>query len=322
LNRLSKWLRSFGPEVLVCINSYPLFYGHLPRMLSGVRVPIVEIFHSSEVAPREDRQMRLIYRHLFNFSDRIIYVSEAQRVMWESRGIRHDRGACIHNGVDIDYFSDRYSTDEKAEQRARWGFSPTDFVIGICAELRPEKQHGDLLAAISLLKQEGMSAKCLIIGDGPCRGEIERKIRNLGLESDVAIIGFPGRRAAFHCSMYVPGHRIFSGGSILAGCTGSHKWENNGRSLPQSTKSISQVLAAENASISPASADHQKSTIFPNKPSCEGEECPCIPRFPNMPSCVWVKNSHVLWQIPELLHISLTFVTQNQNQRLKGRPQE
>jgi glycosyltransferase involved in cell wall biosynthesis len=190
LNRLSKWLRSFGPEVLVCINEYPLFYGHLARMLSGVRVPIVEIFHSTELAPRDDRKMRLIYRHLFNFSDRVIYVSEAQRVTWESRGIRHDRGACIHNGVDIDYFRDQYSTEEKTEQRARWGFSPTDFVIGICAELRPEKQHGDLLAAISLLKQKGMSAKCLIIGDGPCRGEIERKIRNLGLESDVAITGF------------------------------------------------------------------------------------------------------------------------------------
>jgi glycosyltransferase involved in cell wall biosynthesis len=189
LNRLSKWLRSCDPEVLVCVNPYPLFYGHLARMLAGVRVPIIEIFHSTELAPDEDRRMRLIYRHFFNRSDRVIYVSEAQRTMWESRGIRHDRGACIHNGIDIDYFSDRYSAEEKAERRARYGFSPTDFVVGICARLRPEKQHGDLLAAISRLKQEGMSAKCLIIGDGPCGGEIERKIRDLGLESDAAITG-------------------------------------------------------------------------------------------------------------------------------------
>jgi glycosyltransferase involved in cell wall biosynthesis len=40
------------------------------------------------------------------------------------------------------------------------------------------------------LKQDGVSAKCLIIGDGPCREEIERKILELGLESDAAITGF------------------------------------------------------------------------------------------------------------------------------------
>src|SRR5262249_42635470 len=138
----------------------------------------------------EDSKMRLVYRHFFNLSDRIIYVSEAQRTMWEGRGLRHDRGACIHNGIDVDYFTDRYSAQEKAEQRARYGFTPADFVVGICAELRPEKQHGDLLAAISRLKQEGMRAKCLIIGDGPCRDEIARKICELGLESDAAITGF------------------------------------------------------------------------------------------------------------------------------------
>jgi len=59
-------------------------------------------------------------------------------------------------------------------------------------EAASQNQRGDLLAALSRLKQEGISAKCLIIGDGPCRGEIERKIRNLGLESDAAITGFQG----------------------------------------------------------------------------------------------------------------------------------
>jgi hypothetical protein len=43
LNRLSKWLRSFDPEVLVCGNSYPLFHSHLARMLARVRIPILEI---------------------------------------------------------------------------------------------------------------------------------------------------------------------------------------------------------------------------------------------------------------------------------------
>jgi hypothetical protein len=35
LNRPSKWLRSFDPGVLVCVNSYPLLYRQLARMLRG-----------------------------------------------------------------------------------------------------------------------------------------------------------------------------------------------------------------------------------------------------------------------------------------------
>jgi glycosyltransferase involved in cell wall biosynthesis len=134
--------------------------------------------------------MRLIHRHFFNRSDRIIYVSEAQRVHWESRGFNRNRGICIHNGIDIEHFTDRYSEEEKAGRRAQYGFTASDFVVGICAHLRPEKQHGDLLAAIAQLKRDGVPAKCLIIGDGSCREEIERKILQFGLESDAAITGF------------------------------------------------------------------------------------------------------------------------------------
>jgi len=48
------------------------------------------------------------------------------------------RGAGIHSGIDIGYFSDRYSAAEKAGRRARYGLTPMDFVVGICAKLRPK----------------------------------------------------------------------------------------------------------------------------------------------------------------------------------------
>ncbi|MDA9493650.1 hypothetical protein [Bradyrhizobium sp. CCBAU 11361] len=51
LNRLSKWLRGFDSEVLVCVNSYPLFCSHLARMLARVRIPIIEIFHARNWRP-------------------------------------------------------------------------------------------------------------------------------------------------------------------------------------------------------------------------------------------------------------------------------
>lgn len=190
LRRLADWIKSSKPDVLVCVNTYPLFYGHLARWLSRHRCQVVEIFHSTELPPREDRQMRWVYRPFFNRSDRIVYVSTAQRAYWEARGLRKDLGVAIHNGIDTDRFRDGYTTEEKSALRERFGFRPGDFVIGICAALRPEKKHEDLIEATARLKAEGLSARCLIIGDGPRRPAIEAVIARLGLEKEVAITGF------------------------------------------------------------------------------------------------------------------------------------
>lgn len=190
LRRLADWIKNNKPDILVGVNTYPLFYGHLARWLSGHRCRIVEIFHSTELPAREDRQMRLVYRPFFNRCDRIVYVSTAQRAYWESRGLRKDLGVAIHNGIDTNRYRDDYTTEEKTALRERFGFKPGDFVIGICAALRPEKKHEDLIEAIGRLKAKGIPARCLIIGDGLRRSAIEAAIARLGLEKEVAVTGF------------------------------------------------------------------------------------------------------------------------------------
>lgn len=190
LRRLAEWIKNGKPDVLVCVNTYPLFYGHLARWMSGHRCQIVEIFHSTELPARDDRQIRWVYRPFFNRSDCIVYVSTAQRAYWEARGLHKELGMVIHNGIDTDRFRDGYTTEDKVVLRARFGFKPDDFVIGICAALRPEKKHEDLIEAIARLRAKGVPARCLIIGDGPRRPTIEAAISRLGMEHEVAITGF------------------------------------------------------------------------------------------------------------------------------------
>ena len=62
-------------------------------------------------------------------------------------------------------------------------------MVGICSGLRPEKAHGDLLAALARLRARGVPAQALLIGDGPERPAIERGIARLGLEDHVRITG-------------------------------------------------------------------------------------------------------------------------------------
>ena len=190
LRRLSGWLQDVRPDVLVCVNTYPLFYGYLARALAGMRCRILEIFHSTRLPTADYRKMRWVYRRFFNRCDRVVYVSEAQRAHWERDGIHKDLGVVIHNGIDAQRFRDRCGTEDKAALRARFGFATDDFVVGICAALRPEKQHEDLIAAIAQLRAQGVAAKCLIIGDGPRRAAIERNVIDRSLQSDIAITGF------------------------------------------------------------------------------------------------------------------------------------
>jgi hypothetical protein len=65
---VSKWPRSFDPEVLMCVNSNPLFYRHLARM-AGANSDHRNL--PSTEPERDEDGIRLIYRHFFNVSDRI-----------------------------------------------------------------------------------------------------------------------------------------------------------------------------------------------------------------------------------------------------------
>ncbi len=62
-------------------------------------------------------------------------------------------------------------------------------MIGILALLRPEKNHLQLLEAIATLRNLGIPARALMIGDGEMRGAIEARSRELKIENDVVITG-------------------------------------------------------------------------------------------------------------------------------------
>ena len=108
---------------------------------------------------------------------------------WRAHGLRGKRDIVIQNGIDADHFTDRSTPQQKVATRAEFGFNPGDFVIGICAALRAEKAHGDLLRALKRLRESGIHAKVLIIGEGPLRGEIERLIAELKLTGHAVIAG-------------------------------------------------------------------------------------------------------------------------------------
>jgi glycosyltransferase involved in cell wall biosynthesis len=177
-------------DALVCTNTYSMLYGFLARRAARrARPKLATVFHTTLLRTLKEQVQMLLYTPLFKRSDLLVYVCENQRDYWRDRGLRAAADAVVHNGVDVDYFSDSNTPQQKLEMRRGLGFSPEDYVIGLCSWLRPEKAHGDLLQAIARLRSQGTPAKGLFIGDGPERPAIEAQVTALGLREHIVITG-------------------------------------------------------------------------------------------------------------------------------------
>ena len=177
-------------DALVCTNTYSMLYGFLARRAARRAQPkLATVFHTTLLRTLKEKAQMLLYTRLFKRSDLLVYVCENQRDYWRDRGLRAGADAVVHNGIDVDYFSDLQTPQQKLEMRRGLGFSPEDYVIGLCSSLRPEKAHGDLLQAIARLRSQGTPAKGLFIGDGAERPAIEAQAAALGLRDHVVITG-------------------------------------------------------------------------------------------------------------------------------------
>lgn len=72
----------------------------------------------------------------------------------------------IYNGVDINLFRPP-SKDEKMYRRRSYGISEDDYVIGMVAVFRPEKNHYLFFNAFKNLAKSIKNIKAIVVGDGP-----------------------------------------------------------------------------------------------------------------------------------------------------------
>lgn len=182
-------LSRIRPSVIVAANPYALMYSSLALRLSRLRVPLVVTYHSTRLLGAKERLQMMMYRLFFWTADCSVFVCEKQRGYWWRRGVFSRRNEVIYNGVDTDEFCDKRGPEERRRLRSSLGFSDADFVIGISASLRPEKNHVQMVEAIAMLRNLGIPARALMIGDGPMREAIEARAREFNVEGDVVITG-------------------------------------------------------------------------------------------------------------------------------------
>ena len=190
--KIADYIKKHNISIIVCVNEYPTIYAYAARLISGCHSRLVEVFHTTDLLNRYEKlKMRLVFRHLFACFNAVVFVSGNQQEYWtKSRNLKTRYAVTIRNGIDPASFGPSPDTGQSDAVREKYGFARQDYVLGICASLRPEKRHVDILHALAKVAKDGLPVKLLIIGEGVERANIEGLARRLGLEDSVRITGF------------------------------------------------------------------------------------------------------------------------------------
>lgn len=183
------YLTRLQPQVIVAANPYALLYTMLGRSMAGANARVVVTYHTTRLLNLKEHLQMFAYRPLFWLADCTVFLCQRQRRRWRRLGLFSRRNEVIYNGIDTETFNHRTPAQDRDRLRKQLGCGSNDYLIGISALLRVEKNHLQLIEAVSRLRHMGIPARALIIGDGELRSTIEARARALNLEHVVTITG-------------------------------------------------------------------------------------------------------------------------------------
>ena len=182
-------LARVAPSAIVAANGYALMYSWLAHRLSRSSASLVATFHSNRLLGVKEQLQMMLYRLFFWTADCSVFVCRRQRRFWRRRGVFSRRSEVIYNGVDTEEFRNTWSAQGRQALRRALGFSDADYVIGLSALLRPEKNPVQLVDAIAALRERAIPARALIIGDGEMRAAIQARAHALDVSDSVVVTG-------------------------------------------------------------------------------------------------------------------------------------
>jgi glycosyltransferase involved in cell wall biosynthesis len=171
--RLAKLIRRNRYDIVQTFHQKADTYGALIAWLSGAKHLI-----SSK---RDTGQLRkplhlFLNRRLKSLFDAFIVVAEAVRVaVIANDHLPASRITTIYNGVDISRFT-MPTSEQRRDARARLGFAANDFVVGMVASFRPEKNHDVFFTGLLHATPRIPSLKVLAVGAGPLLTQFRERI--------------------------------------------------------------------------------------------------------------------------------------------------
>ena len=183
--------RRFKPQVVHTHSSKAGILGRLAAKLAGVPI-VVHTIHGLPFFPYQSRLTNSAYvlaeRLAARWADKLVAVAD-DMVRQARKAELADAGkfVIVRSGLEQETF--RRDDRRGKETRQRMGIPDSAFVVGMVARLAPLKGHKYLLDALGGLMDRQPNLRCLLVGDGTLRPEIEGKIQRSNLAGRVHLTG-------------------------------------------------------------------------------------------------------------------------------------
>lgn len=180
-----------------------LDYGNAAGIAAAVSLgrsrPLLVSHIDNDPSQHYNRWTRSMIRRLASKVDAFVAISESLRRAAESDFPEARRIDVIPPGIDLRRFApDRVDLAEVDQLRAG-----ATRVIGTVGRLDDQKSLDVLLDASPALLADEPGTRILIVGDGPRRGDLERRANRLGIEHAVTFAGYRGDVATAYRAMDV-----------------------------------------------------------------------------------------------------------------------
>lgn len=188
-------------------------------------------------------------RYAARVTTHFVSVAHAMTQQYLTAGIgRSEQFTKIFSGFPLEPF---LNAKNDPALRARFGLSPTDFVVGKIARLFKLKGHDDLFAVAPTLVKRCPSMKFLLVGDGPWRARFEAKSRMMGLRNHFVFTGL------------VPPSEIASLVGIMDVLVHLSRREGLPRALPQALAAWRPVVAYDSDGASEVCIENETGFLVP-----------------------------------------------------------
>ncbi len=151
-----------------------------------ISAPLVVTSHGQFADSRAVRLYNRIEIALMRRADIVCIVAESMRNSLLTSGIAPDRIHLIPNGIDID----RFTPGDASDVRAELGIGPEEVVFGTAMRLTEVKNPLGLVEAFAVRASGKLApARLVVAGDGPLREAVSSRVEQLGLGSQVLLLG-------------------------------------------------------------------------------------------------------------------------------------
>ena len=185
--RLRSHLQDVQPALVHAHTAHA--HGHGWRAVRGLGPTRPKLMVTRHVAYSIFRHsfLRLNRRKYVRGCDQILCVSRAVERALLTDGVPPGHLRVVRSGIDVGAWA--RDEDARAQARATLGASGDTLVLGAVGALTPEKGRVHLLEAFALLDPARRDARLVLLGDGPLRGALEARARELAIADRVHFLG-------------------------------------------------------------------------------------------------------------------------------------